>query len=531
MELSDDDDDEGLSPMPTRPVKVPHKRKPILRKPSFRKVEHGEKSDQAQAHRNASLYPAAASRIENLTRRGLTGSTTILPGMKLKRSNSDTLMANASSASLAQEFSRAQEVDGSKRDSKRVKFSKETQGWCGGDDESEHDDSILVSPRSLSDPLKYSRPTWMSDENEPLISLDSRSGSSDMGTSVLNTPERERKNLGADFYEGLSKSPGTSLVDGRKSKKHNNPPLANLFSVNSVESVDCADEPVPSQPSQSQPISMPSSLQNLFGPPQNQKPEKPPSGSKSFSSERPRPPTLPISPLAREKDLSGSGSFPAPRVSRSAPCSPEQGRRNSLRQISNPMAPSPENAAALPSKTRPPKASAIIPLRKNSSDSPSGNSRFSVDTASRTPSAEEVDSPFPPSRRKLSSGSSRFSVSPDPQAPVSNNSAQVARAPLASENFSIDTPAPSKPVDTPRSRFNVAKTSNNVNSSEREDKPLVTSSVPNYGVTDTSPPSSRFKVNSPQKISQEAGQQSEDEGEQDSFQLLTVDGDSTEVFI
>lgn len=80
-------------------------------------------------------------------------------------------------------------------------------------------------------------------------------------------------------------------------------------------------------------------------------------------------------------------------------------------------------------------------------------------------------------------------------------------------------------------QFNVAKTSNNVNSSEREDKPLVTSSVPNYGVMDTSPPSSRYKVNSPQKISQEAGQQSEDEGEQDSFQLLTVDGDSTEVFI
>ena len=80
-------------------------------------------------------------------------------------------------------------------------------------------------------------------------------------------------------------------------------------------------------------------------------------------------------------------------------------------------------------------------------------------------------------------------------------------------------------------QFNVAKRSNSVIDSEREDKPLVSSNIPNYGLTDSSPPPSRFKVNSPQKISQETKQQSEDEEEPDSFQLLTVDGGSTEVYI
>ena len=66
----------------------------------------------------------------------------------------------------------------------------------------------------------------------------------------------------------------------------------------------------------------------------------------------------------------------------------------------------------------------------------------------------------------------------------------------------------------------------------------MTSSVPNYGVTDPSPPanvqitpSSRFKVNSPQKISEDTERESKDEAQPDAFQLLTVDGDSTEVFI
>ena len=66
----------------------------------------------------------------------------------------------------------------------------------------------------------------------------------------------------------------------------------------------------------------------------------------------------------------------------------------------------------------------------------------------------------------------------------------------------------------------------------------MTSSVPNYGVTDSSPPpnvqttpSSRFKVNNPTNISQEAERNGEEEAKSDAFQLLSLDGDSTEVFI
>ena len=68
---------------------------------------------------------------------------------------------------------------------------------------------------------------------------------------------------------------------------------------------------------------------------------------------------------------------------------------------------------------------------------------------------QEAESLLSPSRRKSSFGSSRLLVSPDPQAPAVNNSAQVAQAPLADENFSIETPAPSKPVNTPISRVSV----------------------------------------------------------------------------
>ena len=459
MELSDDDDDERLSPMVTQPVRVPQKRKPILRKPSFRRVEHGEEGSD-QAHRKLSLYPETASRLEDLTRKGLTGSTTILPGMKLKRSNSDTLTGNCSRSSLAQELFRAQETNGNGRDSKKVKFSSETRGLSDGDNEFDYEDGVFVSPRSLSDPSHYSRPTWMLDENEPLISLDSRSGSSDAGTSSLNTPDMERKHLPEDIYEGLKNSPGTSLVDGRfkVNKKQSNPPLANLFGVKPVESVDCADGPVPSQ--SSQPTSMPSSLQNLFGPPQNQNQEETSPGSSSPLRERPRPRVLPISPLARAESPLASRSLPAPRVTRSAPSSPEQARWNSLRQTSDPPTPSPENATSVPLKsaTRQRKTSADVPLRKTSSDASTANSRFA-----KTPAIQNLkqvaEDTLPPSKRKKSgdssSGNSRFLVNTDAQTPALDNSAQVAQAPLASENFTIDTLTPSKPVDMPRSRVSV----------------------------------------------------------------------------
>lgn len=88
-------------------------------------------------------------------------------------------------------------------------------------------------------------------------------------------------------------------------------------------------------------------------------------------------------------------------------------------------------------------------------------------------------------------------------------------------------------------QFNVAKHSNDV-TSQKEDQPLVAADVPNYGVTDPSPPpsiltapASRFQVNTPRKISQDTEQVSEDAdvARRDSFELLSLDGESTEVSI
>lgn len=425
-DLSENDDDNGPSPMMTHPVKVPHRRKPILRKPSFRKVEHGDE-DADHAHRKLSLYPETASRLEDLTRRGLTGSTTILPGMKLKRSNSDSLTANSSRASLAREFSRALEIDGSGRDSKKVKFSKETRGSSDDRVESDHDDSVFVSPLSNSDPCKYSRPTWMLDENEPLIALDNRSGSSETGTSSLNTPEMDRKVVPEDLYEGLKTSPGTSLVDGRFSvnKKKGNPPLKNLFGSNPDELVDHTDGHAPSKAGQ--PVLMPSSLQNLFGSPQNANREKPGPGCSSSLSEKPHPRALPVSPLACGESPPTSRSkipaLPASRIIHSAPTSPERERRNALQGRSAPPTPSPD-AVAIPLKsvTHPRKKPLDITERKKSDDSSSGNSRFTVNSNAQTP--------------------------------ASDNLTQVGQAPLAFENFADDT-TPSKPIDMPRSRVSL----------------------------------------------------------------------------
>lgn len=464
MELSgDESDDDGISPMMTHPIKVPHKRKPILRKPSFRKVEHGDENPD-QAHRKLALYPETASRLEDLTRQGLTGSTTILPGMKLKRSNSDSLTGNTSRATLAREFMRAQGMDSSGRDSKRVSFSKETRGLSDGQEESDHEDNVFLSPRSLSDPTNFSRPSWLLDENEPLlISLDSRSGSSETGTSSLNTPEMERKVLPGDLYEGLKNSPGTSLVDGRfkANKKKSNPPLANLFDTRPDASVDHADGLPPSQ--SKQPASMPSSLQNLFAPPQNPIQEKPTPGGGFSLPERPRPRVLPISPLARPESPPTSrfktNSLPASRISHSAPTSPEQERWKAFRGISDPVTASPEKAVSIPLKsvTRQRKTSADFPMRKMSDDSSSGNSRFA---AAQTPAVQNLEQvaeiPLPSSKRKnsgdSSSGNSRFAVNTAAQTPAVDNSTQVAQVSLAPDKLATGSMTPSKPVDMPKSR-------------------------------------------------------------------------------
>ena len=77
-----------------------------------------------------------------------------------------------------------------------------------------------------------------------------------------------------------------------------------------------------------------------------------------------------------------------------------------------------------------------------------------------------------------------------------------------------------------------------------EDRPLVTSGVPKYGVTDPSPPPSvvteppsRFQVNTPSKCSEDNARTSSDEDahsdalRRESFAVLSLDGESGEVYI
>ena len=93
-------------------------------------------------------------------------------------------------------------------------------------------------------------------------------------------------------------------------------------------------------------------------------------------------------------------------------------------------------------------------------------------------------------------------------------------------------------------QFQVAKSSDDVISPKGEDRPLVTSGVPNYGVTDPSPPPSvlttppsRFQVNTPSKCSENNTATSSDEDAdrdavgRESFAVLSLDGESGEVYI
>lgn len=485
---SDSDNDMGHSPIPKiiRPVKVHHKRKPILTRASFRKVEHGEEEAEDERSKK-SLNPDTAHRLEDLARHGMTGSTTILPGMKLKRSNSDSLTTNNSRGSLP-EFFRAQEaeVNGQEsHDSKRVWFS-DGLAVC------DHEDSVFARPPSHSAPAGYPRPEWMLDENEPLLQSGSNTGSrrsSETASTPLDSSELERRQLPEDLFEGLKNSPGTTLVDGRFSvqKKSNDTPksLANLFERQPEGNLDTTDGPGTSKSSQPQPAAMPSSLRNLFGPPQHQdKKIPPPSSDVSPPNKTPRPRVLPISPLACTDSLPRSrsklASLPSSRISRSAPTTPEQERR-----WNSPISPSPPDTVSIPPKTSC-QQSADFPLRKNSAemrcdvdnaapvsqdsspnspvlsstpkrtnsrDALSEDSRFADKSSSQSPEVEmSKDDDSSPSKVKESSGNSRFSVKPPDNDIVKHNSTELARSPVKEDSSPTEKMKPSKPIDMPRSR-------------------------------------------------------------------------------
>ena len=478
---SSDSDDGPNPPKLIQPVKAPQKRKPILRKPSFRRVDHGEEIPGGKH----ALYPETANRLEDLARRGMTGSTTILPGMKMKRSNSDTLTTSNSRSSLAQEFFRAQGMDGSGRDSresKKVWFSKETQGLSDSHGDFDHENGVLVSPLSLSAPSDYSRPEWMPDENAPLIVSDSRSGSrrsSDTGTSSLDLSDVDPSGFPEEICERLKNSPGTGLINGKKKTGDVPPSLANLFGSHPDRTLDQTDGPSPSDTNQPQSDSMPSSLKGLFGPPTNHDKNLPSSSSALSPSEnRSRPRVLPICPFGRQFP-----SLHVPRISRSAPSSPDHERRwNAFREISDPLTPTPdEDTPSIPLESVTPQRSADYPLRKKSAalrfpvdtaiQTPAGdnsaqvapvslspvekkesaggtspgNSRFAVKSA-KTPEAQSSkEHSTSPSPRKKASGNSRFAVKIPAQAPDVDNSA-------AYDNVATESMEPYRPLDMPKSR-------------------------------------------------------------------------------
>ena len=127
--------------------------------------------------------------------------------------------------------------------------------------------------------------------------------------------------------------------------------VANPFSTQPDGRLVQTEGPNPSQSNQSskaQPSSVPSSLRNLFGPPQNHNKYLP--SSSSFSSSLPR--ELPKSPLVRiDSPLTSRSHLSYLRVSaihRSVPSSPEQETRwNTFRGIFDQMSPSPKDGFLL----------------------------------------------------------------------------------------------------------------------------------------------------------------------------------------
>lgn len=522
---SDSDSDENPSPKPKiiQPARVTaHKRKSILRKASFRRADHNEEIAD-EAIRRKSLYPETAHRLEDLARQGMTGSTTILPGMKLKRSNSDSLTAYNSGTSLAQEFSKTQGEGvsgGDSRESKRVWFLKDTEGSSDADGVYDSVDAGSEYPLPISVNSVHLRPDWTLDENSPLISLDSSSGTV---TSSLVDPIE----LSEELCEELKHHTGTSLIKGRFSvdKPEGNvpPSLANLFHNQPNRPPDEANDPHPSQSSQEQNNSMPSSLRNLFAPLHECDANLRSPVHTSLSSTNP-PGSTPSS--------SQNPDFSVSRISHSAPTSPEQGRkRNSLRKLFGQPSPPP---VPVPLTAITSQRSADYPIRKKSA---------SLRFASNTDSAGVSSSRFalqPSAHTPVVSSSKEHLTSPS-QRKKSLEMSKITTEHLTDNGPTSEKKEPSRPVDRHvNSRFSLSKPSENVTSAQKENQPLVKTGIPNYGITDPSPPpsvsttpSSRFQVKPLREISEDTKQPQavEDATGNDSYELLSVDGESSEVFI
>lgn len=332
---SESDENPVAKPKHIQPIKAAtHKRKSILRKASFRRGDHSEEiSDEGD--RRKTLYPETAHRLEDLARQGMTGSSTILPGMKLKRSNSDSLTVSSSRTSLT---ALGDDTDrGDFRESKRVWFSNDSQGSSDGNEVSDNKDGVFEFPLT---PLRNS--DWTLDENLPLISQDSSSCSGTVTSSLVDPTE-----LPEDLCKELNNCSGTSLIKGRfsvnKPKGDFPPNLANLFDNQpSSEPPDATGARDTSNSSQGQSDSVPSSLRNLFAPPENSDntghfPRNVSSSVKTPSCSSPSSSQCP------------DFSFPESRIH--SPTSPNQERkRDSVRKLSGQPSSSLEDAESLSSR-------------------------------------------------------------------------------------------------------------------------------------------------------------------------------------
>ncbi|XP_044178259.1 uncharacterized protein LOC122960251 isoform X2 [Acropora millepora] len=517
---SESDENPVAKPKHIQPIKAAtHKRKSILRKASFRRGDQSEEISE-EGDRRKTLYPETAHRLEDLARQGMTGSSTILPGMKLKRSNSDSLTVSSSrtsSTALGEDTDRVGDV----RESKRVWFSNDSQGSSDDNEVPDNKDGGFEFPLT---PLRNS--DWTLDENLPLISQDSSSCSGTATSSVIDPTE-----LPEDLCKELNSCSGTSLIKGRfsvnKPKGDVPPSLANLFNNQpSSEPPHATGGRDTSNSNQGQSDSVPSSLRNIFAPPENSDNTGHFPGNVSSSVKTP-------SCSSPSSSQCPDFSFPESRIH--SPTSPNQVRkRDSLRKLSGQPSSSLEDAESLSSRRSPGylvrKKSASLRVTAN------GNSRTALPSSA------------PKSDKKMS----RFAIEPSPHSqevssstePLTFESLGVLKA-TGDKMDDLDSAAEkegrSKLVGSPNARFTLAKPSDHVNSSQKENQPLTKTEVPNYGVTDSPPPPSveSFPPSRLQrKSSRESSQDTAPEepvakvaSDNDSCGRLSIGGESAEVYI
>lgn len=392
---SESDENPVAKPKHIQPIKAAtHKRKSILRKASFRRGDHSEEiSDERD--RRKTLYPETAHRLEDLARQGMTGSSTILPGMKLKRSNSDSLTVSSSRTSLTALGEDTDRV-GDVRESKRVWFSNDSQGSSDDNEVPDNKDGGFEFPLT---PLRNS--DWTLDENFPLISQDSSSCSGTATSSVIDPTE-----LPEDLCKELNSCSGTSLIKGRfsvnKPKGDVPPSLANLFNNQpSSEPPDATGGRDTSNSNQGQSDSVPSSLRNIFAPPENSDNTGHFPGNVSSSVKTP-------SCSSPSSSQCPDFSFPESRIH--SPTSPNKERkRDSLRKLSG------QPSSSLSSRRSP-----EYLVRKKSA---------SLRLAAKGNSRTALPSSPPKSDKKIS----RFAIEPSPHSQEVSSSTE----PLACESLGV----------------------------------------------------------------------------------------------